>query len=261
MVGMLNPIVAVPIGTLARLLNKHLSRMIWGSKVKTSGHCKYPTKVLRRLFTMSINVYLFLIACSMMYLFASSIQYRVANSGTTYTVKAKHDFTNQRFDQCFCKGEKQNEFKSYCKNHDTNFQNLLVKVPNQWIIWVFMLCPLVFHIIHSLITALPDPIPMLDFILGRKASEDSTEQDLVPEELELPVVQEHVQGNMENNDENPNQIVLDKEVEVGSRAKCGSPIQYVFCVLALLYIAGILAFPASFDILFESVNKTQGKKI
>ena len=180
MVGMLNPLVAIPIGSLARSFGKKIWK--YEDATDNQGYCHC---VFRRLFTFSFNIYLFLIACSVMYVFEMSLMYRNRHTTATSSVKAKHDFKNLKFDQCFCKDEKNDGH--YCVNNDKNFQNYLVILQNSIFIYSFIVCHLVFHIIHSLITKLPHPLPMLDFIMGHKeVQKDQLHEDInQPQEHEL----------------------------------------------------------------------------
>ena len=104
--------------------------------------------------TFSINVYLAFIGLVIFYMF-----YMIE-----ICLWKEYNYKNQSYDNCQCDDRRSNGLE--CENEDDNLQNYFNDFSIGYFILAFSSVSLTCHVVHSLTTVLPPPIPMIDFILG-----------------------------------------------------------------------------------------------
>ena len=160
LVLLVHPIVSVPIGVVTKVYHERLM------KLKTC------PKMVLRFLTFSINCYFALIMLIMLYLYNMWIYIK-----HTSDLILDLDYTNQAFDQCACENYED------CSAETSDFQNILSSIEIGPFLYLFVLNPMICHIVHSFCTFLPEPIPLLDFILCKKT--ETIDQDTPPEPIHL----------------------------------------------------------------------------
>lgn len=141
---MIHPAVVVPFGVFANVMYgiiafcciKPLARNI----CKNEGNFQ---KIIGRMFTLTFNAYLSFVGIAMYYLFKSSVTYRQTSE---FFLVARHDFKGLIFNRCDCESKSNG---THCINTDTNFQNIFSTVPNEIILLIFMIYPMITHLVYS----------------------------------------------------------------------------------------------------------------
>ena len=157
MVLMIHPIFSLLFG----ISIKSLSQLIWPRKRKGK------RTVCERLFTLSINVYLSMIGVVIFYLMSMDV-----------SLGKEYQFKDQSYYKCMCDELKQKKLSDQCSNEDNDdVQNKFVGFPINNFVLSFSIVSLACHVLHSLVIAIPSPIPMADFILGSKQSNETEGQE------------------------------------------------------------------------------------
>ena len=215
MSAMLHPVVMIPFGVFTKILEEYLLVKLFNR------YCRFKLlkKILRRLFTYSINVHLSLLAGLIFY------QYDIWNALESTSII---DFKNRPFNLCPC--DALNEINEPCINKETenSFQNMFVGVSNTPFLISFLVTSIACHSIHALILTFPSPIPLSRFVIGdssNQSDDSSTHQNKQPTNLKPGMARK-------------NRLVL------SFKLSC--------CFLVASYIAGILttqftAFDAFID--------------
>ena len=202
----LHPAFTLPFGILDRTL-KRLMKKTFDSLGKKSNWRKF----LVRYFTMSAVHYLTIIAVAQLFMFKSweheqhpdpdDHDHDLHESGK----KPKFGFTQRPYNTCGCKNAEYdcrppnvnviNEFNATQDvqdnvSHYVNAKNYLIGL---------VLFPLFFHFIESFCLYLPDPIPMLDFVLANKEccadSDEHAKDDTEMREHAASTSETHAQPN------------------------------------------------------------------
>ena len=105
--------------------------------------------------TFSINVYLAFIGLVIFYMIMIDI-----------CLWKDYDYKNQSYEKCQCDDRVRNGLQ--CENENGNVQRYFKNFSVENFILAFSLVSFACHVFHSLIPAIPPPIPMIDFILGSK---------------------------------------------------------------------------------------------
>ena len=170
MMAMLNPVITLMCGFLAKKLGSFLTRKC---------PVMYKYKILARLFTYSINYHFAFIAGLTLYLHEMWI---------TLGIAAGYAFSNQSYDQCTC--DILTEYGHDCINRETeySFQNMFLQIPMRTLLLTFLVTSISCHLIQALILHLPAPVPLFQFILG-KDDEESKKETGSMDELEILNVQ------------------------------------------------------------------------
>ena len=159
MMIMVHPIVCIPVANTAQFFKR-----------RSTLENETTLEILSRLSTYSINCHLVFIATSTFYVY---------NEWIAMEESSIVNFMDKLFDQCTC--DVLAEFGHDCPNRDTehDFQNnfLYWSIPN--FLCSLMVTSIILHILQSLITWFPSPIPLQDFVLGidSKESDSSSIQD------------------------------------------------------------------------------------
>ena len=153
MTAMLHPVIAIPIGFCAEFITQSLSAKIFNN-FKDS----WKMKIIRRLFTYSMNVHLAMIGTVLCYLYAVWIPMELASN---------LNFENKPFDQCRCGPLA--EFNITCVNYETenSFQNFFLGISIQPFLVGLLLTSITCHLVHSVILAFPSPETMTNFLIGK----------------------------------------------------------------------------------------------
>ena len=244
MVMMLNPVIALPLGRFSQCLHK----LFWIStkqchKGKGLSNEKNFGKFCSRFFVMSFNVYLTIIAGIVYILFKASIEFRLSSE---FNLVSIFDFKNSIFNKCDCPTV---ESGSQCADVDMNFQNLLIFIPSEYLLLGFLIAPFTLHVLYSLMFHLPKPIPMLQFILGKKENNDLQTVNYENEEDQL---QSQRNDEQHQNKSQQEQFVVHEELSFKDISK----MDIICFVFGFLLITGIGLFPYTFDYQFEKSIRT-----
>ena len=222
----IHPIISVPIGILAATLGT-LKMKILPNSVK----CQYISQCLRRFFTYSINLHLTLMASIVYYLFQI---WSNSNLASTW------NYDNKAFDQCPCI-----EREEACENMDIDFQTMIMNIfpfsiPIPTILFLVMTTSFLCHVVHSIITSLPPPLTLYDYITGTNVA---NERKLgIEEPLEL--------RNMKD------------QKKVLAKEQNGSKVLRILCSLfALIYFGGVICSQLTFQFFAKTSNETKHGKL
>lgn len=163
-----HPIVSVPFGLLAKNVNKHFAQwrgFQWCAESKYHDLNKW-LKILSRLFTFSTHVYYSLVALGTYILYYRAKAYREESD---VVLSTKFDYKNEGFDRCL-KCTANSTFED-CFNSKDDPANLLVGIPTDSLLQLFVILPFALHIIHAFLICLPQTIPLSKYILKTKAKE------------------------------------------------------------------------------------------
>ena len=238
MVMMINPVIAVPLGRFSECLHK----LFWISTKKCHKGRGFGM-FCSRLFVMSFNVYLTIIAGIVYVLFKASIEFRLASE---FKLVSRFDFKNSIFNKCDCPTV---QSASHCADVDMNFQNLLIFLPSEYLLLAFLIAPFTLHVLYSLMFHLPKPIPMLQFILGKKENNDLQTVNYENEEDQL---QSQRNDEQHQNKSQQEQFVVHEELSFKDISK----MDIICFVFGFLLITGIGLFPYTFDYQFEKSIRT-----
>ena len=217
MSAMLHPVVMIPFGVFTKFLEEYLLVKLFNR------YCRFKLlkQILCRLFTYSINVHLSLLAGLIFYQY--NIWIALESTSTL-------NFNNKPFNLCPC--DALSEINEPCINKETenSFQNMFVGVSNTPFLISFLVTSIACHFIHSLIIALPSPIPLSTYVLGDSSNQNDN-------------------SSVHDNDEVDS---TKRKPDTSSSTKAAKSFKVSCCFLVVLYIATILTTQfTSFDALFE----------
>ena len=159
MTGLLHPSVTLPIGIFAEFFGQYLSSLLFRHH---NGNSKI--KILRRIFTYSINIHFAVISAMIYYLYSIWITFNMAST---------LNFENKPFDQCPCDVLQENNIPCLNKETENSFQNVFLGVPIQPFLIAFFVTSVSCHLIHALVTILPPPIKLIHYMVGNNFQDNS----------------------------------------------------------------------------------------
>ena len=247
---MIHPIVAIPIGMTANTISAIAGSFVPAKMEKfLKKRSKYTIQCVSRLCTLTFNAYLSLVGAAMYYLFKSSVEYRKTSE---YFLVALNDFKGLILNKCLCQSKSDGE---HCINKDTNFQNLLSIIPNEILLLVFMIFPLICHVLHSFLKDAQPPITLYEFIVGKKMTEENvaiqTNQQTYQEMDQLNVMDESTPDNDAQTFKNKSHTKKTFYLTLGFQIFC-------LCLFGL-YVCGIIFTPRFYFYLFEERERVAGK--
>ena len=200
----LHPAFTLPFGILDRTL-KRLMKKTFDSLGKRSNW----RKCLVRYFTMSAVHYLTIIAVAQLFMFKSwqHEQHPDPNDHDhdqhASGKKPKFGFTQRPYNTCECKDydcrpPNVNVINEFDATHDVQ-DNVSYYVYAENYLIGLVVFPLFFHLIESFCLYLPDPIPILDFVLANKEccadSDEHAKDDTEMREHAVSTSETHAQPN------------------------------------------------------------------
>ena len=155
MAALLHPVVTLPIAILIYTTRK----LLWTNWLQNRSKI-LSVRILSRLLTYSLNCHLALIAGLTLYLFEL---WKIFKDSTSL------NFNNKPFNQCLC-NDILPQYNVTCTNEEAgnSFQNKFLHIPINSILICFLLTAISCHLIQSLFIALPEPLPLLNFVLGNE---------------------------------------------------------------------------------------------
>ena len=162
----IHPIFSVPIGMFATSLGSLCRKKI---PLPKSVQGK---DIIGRFFTYSINLHLTMMAIIMYYLYQVWL-----NLG----LPSAWNFNNKAFDQCLCI-----ERNEGCLNYDRDFQTAIMKkfpfsIPIPILLVAIIITSFLCHFVHSIMTALPPPLTLYEYILGMSSNQSKPHSEEIHE--------------------------------------------------------------------------------
>lgn len=243
--AMIHPIMVIPFGVFAKIISTSFEACLPNKLKKVIAKRNNNTRrVLSRLLTLTFNAYLSFVGAAMYYLFKSSVDYRKTSENF---LVAMNDFKGLIFNKCICKFKSDGE---HCINKDTNFQNLLSIVPNEIILLILMIFPMVCHVMHSFFTSTQSSTNLLDFIVGQKLT--CADDETSTASLEMNQINVTEAQNPENDIKS---ITVIKKTDKAST----KIFQWFCCFVSLLHVIGIIFIPTLFVYMFDIRERVAGK--